>query len=95
MNPIQNLYTDLLDDELLILIDELAISEETGSFPMDAKIRDLCKKTAQITGMDISSNLMIVQIGVLKESAFRWKALQESIKNYIATHSIEPTIKNK
>ena len=87
MNPIQNLYTDLLDDELLILIDELAISEETGSFPMDAKIRDLCKKTAQITGMDISSNLMMVQIGVLKESAFRWKAMQESIKNHIKNHS--------
>ena len=95
MNPINKLYSDLTNDELLFLIDEIIIGEETGSFPIDAKIRDLCRKTAEITGMDISSNLMIVQIGVLKESAFRWKALQESIKNYIATHSIEPTIKNK
>jgi len=33
----------------------------------------LCIKTAEITGLDVSSNLMHVQMGVLKEAAFRWK----------------------
>ena len=78
MNPITELYKNLNDTELTIIIGEIKESEKTGTFGDDSEIRKLCHKTSEITGMDISSNLLMVQLGVLKEAAFRWL---EKIKN--------------
>lgn len=72
MNPITELYSNLLDVELKIMIVEIQEAEKTGAFGNDSEIRKLCRKTAEITGMDISSNLLMVQLGVLKECAYRW-----------------------
>ena len=72
MNPITELYKNLNDTELTIIIGEIKESEKTGTFGDESEIRKLCHKTSEITGMDISSNLLMVQMGVLKEAAFRW-----------------------
>lgn len=72
MNPIAELYKNLNDTELTIIIREIRESEKTGVFQEESQIRNLCRKTSEITGMDISSNLLMVQMGVLKEAAFRW-----------------------
>lgn len=72
MNPIAELYKNLNDTELTIIIGEIRESEKTGMFQEESQIRNLCRKTSEITGMDISSNLLMVQMGVLKEAAFRW-----------------------
>jgi hypothetical protein len=72
MNPITELYKNLHDVELKIMVEEIKESEKTGTFGDDSEIRQLCRKTSEITGMDVSSNLLMVQMGVLKESAFRW-----------------------
>jgi hypothetical protein len=72
MNPIAELYKNLNDTELTIIIGEIRESEKTGVFQEESQIRNLCRKTSEITGMDISSNLLMVQMGVLKEAAFRW-----------------------
>lgn len=72
MNPITELYSNLHDVELKIMVTEIREAEKTGVFGNDSEIRKLCRKTAEITGMDVSSNLLMVQLGVLKESAFRW-----------------------
>ena len=72
MNTIKQLYLDLSNTELTLLIREIRESEVTGVFPDNSLIRDLCRKSANITGMDVSSNLLMVQIGVLKEGSYRW-----------------------
>ena len=71
-NPIRKLYTELTNDELVVLLSEIESCEKTGLYPNDAKIRELCRKTASITGLDVSSNLLHVQIGILREGSFRW-----------------------
>lgn len=72
MNPINELYKNLTDSELTIIIGEIRESEKTGTFGNESEIRKLCRKTSEITNLDISSNLLMVQMGVLKEAAFRW-----------------------
>ena len=72
MSSIKNLYSNLSDDKLKIAIEEIKHAETTGVFGDDSIIRNLCRETAKITNMDVSSNLLMVQIGVLKEAAYRW-----------------------
>ncbi len=75
MNEILKLYTSLSDNDLLEAIEEIKYCEFHGFYPENSMIRELSKKTAEITLQDISSNLLMVQMGVLKEAAFRWSNL--------------------
>ncbi len=75
MNEILKLYTSLSDSDLLEAIEEIKYCEFHGFYPENSMIRELAKKTAEITLQDISSNLLMVQMGVLKEGAFRWSNL--------------------
>ena len=72
MNDIKKLYSDLSDDKLRMAVKEIENAEQTGVFGDDSIIRNLCKETANITNMDVSSNLLMVQFGILKEAAYRW-----------------------
>ena len=75
MNPIKKLYKDLSNAELMLLVQELEKSDETGTFPEDSKVREMCRKSAEITGMDMASNIMMTQINICKEASIRWLAL--------------------
>ena len=72
MSSIKTLYSSLSDDKVKIAVEECKSAETTGVFGDDSIIRNLCRETAKITNMDISSNLLMVQIGLLKEAAYRW-----------------------
>ena len=61
MNPITELYKNLHDDELKIIIEEIRESEKTGVFGNDSEIRKLCRKISEITGMDNSSAFWFFQ----------------------------------
>ena len=81
MSNIQKLYSDLSDEKLKLAVEEIKHAEETSIFGDDSIIRNLCRETAKITNIDVSSNLLMVQIGVLKEAAYRWiKTLPSEIK---------------
>jgi hypothetical protein len=72
MNAIKKVFKDLTDTELKEMVLEIQEAEKTGVFEMDSRIRVLCRVVGGITGMDVSSNLLTVQFGVLQESSFRW-----------------------
>lgn len=72
MNPIKKLYADLTDEQVVSGILEIKDAEITGWMPNDSIIRELCRESAKITGMDVSSNMLHTQIGILKEGAMRW-----------------------
>lgn len=76
MNPIQQLYISLSDEELTAILTEIKESDITGVLPDNSLTRNLCREAVKITGMDVSSNLLMVQIGVLKEGAYRWLSLK-------------------
>lgn len=81
MSSIKTLYSKLSDDKVRVAIEEIKHAETTGVFGDDSIIRNLCRETAKITNMDVSSNLLMVQIGVLKEAAYRWVETLE-IENF-------------
>lgn len=72
MNPIKKLYSDLTDEQVISGINEIKDADITGIIPTDSIIRELCRKSAKITGMDVSSNMLHTQVGILKEGAMRW-----------------------
>lgn len=72
MNPIKQLFSDLSDEELILTINEFKESDVTGKFPDNSNVRALCQECSKITGLDTSSNLMMVQISILKEGSYRW-----------------------
>lgn len=72
MDQIQQVFKDLTDFELKEMVLEMQECEKTGVFENDSRIRTLCRVVGGITGMDVSSNLLTVQFGVLKECSFRW-----------------------
>ena len=73
MDEIKNIYSSLTDDELLLAVGEVESAELNGFFSEDSIVRELATKTSIITKMDVTSNLLIVQINILKESAYRWR----------------------
>ena len=84
MNPIKQLFSDLSDEEVIIGINEIKDAETTGVFQNDSISRELCRKSSKITGMDVSSNLLHTQVGILKEGAYRWLDCRDILeKGYI------------
>ena len=81
MNPIKKLYRDLSKEELMLLVKELEKSDETGTFPEDSLVRDMCRKSAEITGMDMASNIMMTQINICKEASIRWISVMRYIND--------------
>ena len=81
MNPIKKLYRDLSNEELMLLVKELEKSDETGTFPEDSLVRDMCRKSAEITGMDMASNIMMTQINICKEASIRWISVMRYIND--------------
>jgi hypothetical protein len=79
LNPIKKLYQDLSNEELILLVKEIQVSDETGVIPIQSLVRDMCRKSAEITGMDMASNLLMTQINICKEASIRWV----SVMNYI------------
>ena len=81
MNPIKKLYRGLSNEELMLLVKELEKSDETGTFPEDSLVRDMCRKSAEITGMDMASNIMMTQINICKEASIRWISVMRYIND--------------
>jgi hypothetical protein len=81
MNTIKQLFSDLSDEELILTINEIKESDVTGIFPDNSNVRALCQESARITKMDVSSNLLMVQINVLKEGSYRWLDCRTILEN--------------
>jgi hypothetical protein len=79
-NPIVKLFNELSDADVQTALNDFIEAEKTGIYPMDSIIRTLAKQCAEITKVDTSSNLLMVQMNVLKEGALRWVKLKEKKK---------------
>ena len=77
MESIAKMFSSLTDEELLLLMGEFTYCEEHGYYLEESNIRELCRNVSSITGLDVSSNLMMVQLNVLRECALRWKKIIE------------------
>jgi hypothetical protein len=71
-NDLKELYDSLTNKELLVIMNEIKEAELTGSYPEDSAIRALSNKASQITKTDTASMLMLTQLNVFRQAAYRW-----------------------
>ena len=72
MNPILKIFTDLTDKELYNAVNDIDQAEKTGAYNNDSIIRNLARSVSEINQQDISMNLFIAQVSVLREVSKRW-----------------------
>lgn len=73
MNPILQIFTQLTNDELYSAINDIDKAEQSGAYEDDSIIRNLAIKVAEINQQDVSINLFITQVSVLREVSKRWQ----------------------
>lgn len=73
MNPILQIFTQLTDEELYSAINDIDKAEKSGAYEDDSIIRNLATKVAEINQQDVSMNLFITQVSVLREVSKRWQ----------------------
>jgi hypothetical protein len=71
-NPISQIFVELSNFQLKGAIWEIQEAEKTGVYGNDSLIRGYARRIGEITGMDVSSNLLAAQIGVMKEASYRF-----------------------
>lgn len=70
MNKIRELFSSMNDDELVNAIAEIKQSEETGL--VGDIVREMSRRTGEITGGFTATDFLMTQINILKEAAYRW-----------------------
>ena len=76
-NPIVKLFSNLSDEDVMQALNEYIEAESTGIFSDDSMVRKLARQCSEITLMDTSSNLLMVQMNVLIEGSLRWMSIRE------------------
>lgn len=72
MNKILELYNNIPDDELKLIIKEM-VEDEPKGYVSDGYVRKYVNKTRQITNStSFSSDLLMVQMALYKQAAQRW-----------------------
>lgn len=71
-NPIVKLFENISEEELKKAILEIKKDNLTGIIHEGGIVRKYAKLIGNITDEPISANLMMSQINLLKEAAFRW-----------------------
>ena len=72
MNKILELYNNIPDEELKLIIKEM-VEDEAKGFVSDGYVRQYVNKTREITNStSFSSDLLMVQIALYKQAAQRW-----------------------
>lgn len=70
MNQIQQMYNAISNEELMEAIREIQQSEETGI--IGHTVRKYARASSIITNSETSTELLMTQINLLKQAAFRW-----------------------
>ena len=70
-NPISKIFNDISDEELRQGITEMQEDDKTG-FTRDGVVRKYAHETMNITSENFSSVLLMTQINLLRQAAYRW-----------------------
>lgn len=71
MNKIVDLFQKIDDIELQKAVNEIKEDNDTGII-RDGVVRKYAKLSADITGNNISTELFMTEINILRQAAFRW-----------------------
>jgi hypothetical protein len=71
-NQVTKIFTDMTDIELSQFISEMKEDSPQGIIRMDGIIRQKCRMVYEIVGGGVYDHLLMVQLSILQESAYRF-----------------------
>ena len=72
INEVTKIFSDMTDEELVQVIQEMKEDGPKGIIREDGIIRGKCKLVQAITGGNTYEHLMMVQFSILQESVYRF-----------------------
>ena len=71
-NQVTKIFTDMTDMELSQVITEIKEDSLQGIIRMDGIVRDKCKMVHEIVGGGVYEHMLMVQVSILQEAAYRF-----------------------
>lgn len=72
MNGIARVFSEMTDEELVLVINEMREDDPQGIIRENGIVRSKCKMVHDIVGGNTYEHLMMVQISILREAAYRF-----------------------
>lgn len=83
INEVTKIFSDMTDEELVLVIQEMKEDGPQGFVRTEGIVREKCHRIHEITGGNTYEHLMMVQMSILKEAAFRFTPTMDEL-----THNV-------
>ena len=82
-NQVTKVFSDMSDEELVLVIQEMKEDGPQGIIRMDGIVREKCKMVQEITGFNGDQHLMMTEFSILQEAAYRFTPTMDEL-----THNV-------
>jgi hypothetical protein len=82
-NQVTKIFSDMSDEELVVVIQEMKEDGLQGIIRMEGIVREKCKMVQEITGGNAYEHLMMAQFSILQEAAYRFTPTMDEL-----THNV-------
>ena len=82
-NKVTKIFSDMTDEELVLVIDEMKEDTPQGIIRENGIIRSKCKMVHDIVGGNTYEHMMMVQVSILQEAAYRFTPTMDEL-----THNV-------
>jgi hypothetical protein len=82
-NKVTKIFSDMTDEELVLVIAEMKEDDPQGIIRENGIVRSKCKMVHDIMGGNTYEYLMMVQISIMKEAAYRFTPTMDEL-----THNV-------
>ena len=82
-NEVTKVFSDMSDEELVLVIQEMKEDGLQGIIRMDGIVREKCKMVQEITGFSGEQHLMMAEFSILQEAAYRFTPTMDEL-----THNV-------
>lgn len=83
VNEVTKIFSDMTDEELVLVIDEMREDAPKGIIRENGIVRSKCKMVHEIVGGNTYEHMMTVQFSILAEAAYRFTPTMDEL-----THNV-------
>ena len=83
INEVTKIFSDMTDEELVLVIDEMREDGPQGFVRTKGIVREKCQRVHEIVGGNTYEHLMMVQMSILQEAAYRFTPTMDEL-----THNV-------
>lgn len=83
INDVTKIFSDMTDEELVLAIQEMKEDGPQGIIRMIGIVREKCQRVHEIIGGNTYEHLMMVQMSILQEAAYRFTPTMDEL-----THNV-------